>query len=119
MVQSFLQNFVHYFALRGFLLILLGALLISKPAGGQQPALNLTPRPSSVQAGTGSLRLDSSFSAALTGYSEPRLDRRVERLLERLARQTAISLTSKVAKSAQPALLTRTSHACKEIMQGG
>src|SRR2546429_7352167 len=58
----------------------------------QQPALNLMPRPSSVQAGTGSLRLDSSFSVALTGYSEPRLERGVERFLERLARQTAISL---------------------------
>src|SRR5436853_464640 len=119
MVQSFLQNFVHYFALRGFLLILLGALLISKPAGGQQPALNLMPRPSSVQAGTGSLRLDSSFSVALTGYSEPRLERGVERFLERLARQTAISLNSKVAKSGQATLLIRTDHASKEIQEVG
>ncbi len=119
MVQSFLQNFVHFFALRGFLLILLCALLIPKPARGQQAAPNLMPRPSSVQPGTGSLRLDSSFSVALTGYTEPRLERAVERFLEQLARQTAISLKIKPAKSGQATLVLRTDQAGKEIQEVG
>jgi hexosaminidase len=72
-----------------------------------------------VQAGTGSLRLDSSFSVALTGYTEPRLERGVERFLEQLARQTAISVDSKPAKSGQATLLIRTDHASKEIQEVG
>jgi len=119
MVQSFVQDFVHYFAWRGFLLILLCALLISKPASGQQPAWNLMPMPSSVQAATGRLRLDSSFSAALTGYTEPRLERGVERFLQQLARQTAIPLNSKPAKSGQATLIVRTDHSSKEIQEVG
>jgi hexosaminidase len=119
MVQSFVQNFVHDFALRGFLLILLGALLISKPAGAQQPALNLLPMPSSVHAGAGSLRVDSRFSVALTGYTEPRLERGVERFLRQLMGQTAIPLNLKPAKSGQATLLIRTDHASKEIQEVG
>src|SRR5215469_11309640 len=111
--------FVHYFALRGFLLILLGALLIAKPAGAQQPALKLMPMPSSVQAGTGSLRVDSSFSVALTGFTEPRLERSVERFLQQLARQTGIPLNFKPAKSGQATLVIRTDHPGKEIQEVG
>ncbi|MBA0088897.1 MAG: family 20 glycosylhydrolase, partial [Acidobacteria bacterium Pan2503] len=119
MVQSFVQDFVHYFAWRGFLLIILWALLISKPASGQQPAWNLMPMPSSVQAATGRLRLDSSFSTALTGYTEPRLERGVARFLQQLARQTAIPLNSKAAKSGQATLIIRTDHSSKEIQEVG
>lgn len=119
MDQSFVQNIVHSFALRSFLLMLPCALLISKPAGAQRPVLHLMPVPSSVQAGTGSLRVDSSFSIALTGYAEPRLERGVERCLEQLARQTAIPLNLKPATSERATLLIRTDHASKEIQEVG
>jgi len=75
MVQDFQQNFVHNFGWRGFLLLFLFALLILKSISAQQPALNLLPIPANIQPGAGSLRIDSSFSAALTGYTEPRLER--------------------------------------------
>lgn len=119
MVQSFVQKCVHHFVFRGSLLILLCALLISKPAGAQQPALNLMPMPSSVQAGAGSLQVDSSFSVVLTGYTEPRLERGVERFLQQLARQTAIPLNRKPPKSGQVTLLIRTDHGSKEIQEVG
>jgi hexosaminidase len=119
MVQGFVQNFVPYFALRGFPLILLCGLLISKPTGAPQPARNLIPVPSSVQAGKGSLRVDSSFSVALAGYTEPRLELGVERFLQQLASQTSIPLNLKPAQSGRATLVIRTDHASREIQEVG
>ena len=48
------------------------------------------PVPASLELGDGHLAIDSTFRAALTGYSEPRLERAVARMVERLARQTGI-----------------------------
>src|SRR5438094_8201891 len=92
MMQKFVPAFVPNFGVRGFLLFFLCALLLPKSAGAQQPALNLLPVPASVQAGIGSLRVDSSFSVALTGHTETRLERAVERLLKQLARKPVIPL---------------------------
>src|SRR5258706_114621 len=50
----------------------------------QEPALNLLPLPASAQSGTGSLGVDSSFSVAFTGHSEPRLERAGDRFLRQL-----------------------------------
>ena len=124
MMREFVPGFVQNFGARGFLLVFLFTLLTPKFAGAQQsgaqpPALNLLPIPASVQPGTGSLRVDSSFSVALTGYTEPRLDRAAERFLHQLARQTAFPLNPKAAKSAQATLVIHTDHASKEIQELG
>src|SRR5438067_1018397 len=119
MMQKFVPAFVPNFRVRGFLLFFLCALLLPKSAGAQQPALNLLPVPASVQAGTGSLRVDSSFSVALTGHTEPRLERAVERFLQQLARQTALPLNLKPAKSPQATLVVHTDHASREIQEVG
>ena len=110
---------IQNFALRGFLLLFLFAVLIPKWTGAQQPAPNLIPVPASVKSGTGSLRVDSSFSVALTGYTEPRLERGVERFLQQLWRQTALPVNLKPAKSAQATLVIHTDHANKEIQEVG
>jgi hexosaminidase len=85
----------------------------------QQLTLNLMPVPASVQPGAGSLRIDSSFSVALTGHAEPRLDRGVERFLHQLARQTALPIALKPSKTAKATLLIQTDHASKEIQEVG
>lgn len=100
-------------------MLFLFALLIPKSTRGQQPALNLMPLPASVQPGTGSLRIDSAFSVALTGGTEPRLERGVERFLQQLARQTALPISLKPSKSAQATLVIHTDHASKEIQELG
>src|SRR5689334_21017316 len=101
MVQHSIQSFVF----RGFLMLFLFALLIPKLTRAQQPAVNLMPLPTSVQPGTGSLRIDSAFSVALTGRTERRLERGVERFLQQLARQTALPISLKPSKSAQATLV--------------
>ncbi len=95
--------------------------LVSHPAmtAAQQPALNLMPVPANVQAGSGSLRVDSSFSVALSGYGEARLDRAVERFLRQLAHQTALPLLLKPGKDPKATLVIQTAHASKEIQEVG
>jgi hexosaminidase len=105
---------------RGLGLLVLGVLIVSPFAGAQeQRTLNLMPVPSSVQIGAGRLTVDSSFSVGLTGYTEPRLDRAVERFLRELSRQTAIPLATKPGASAKPVLVIHTDHAGKEIQELG
>jgi hexosaminidase len=85
----------------------------------QQLALNLMPLPAAAQAGSGSMRVDSSFTVALSGYSEPRLDRSAERFLRQLARQTALPVALKPLKIAKATLVIQTDHASKEIQEVG
>src|SRR6266850_26929 len=85
----------------------------------QQPALSLLPVPAQVQAESGSLRVDSSFSVALTGYAEPRLDRAADRFLRQLAQQTGLPLSLKSTKNAKATLIIQTEHASKEIQEVG
>jgi len=124
MMQEFVPSCVRNFGTRGFFLFFLFAFLTPKFAGAQQigaqqPALHLLPIPASVQSGTASLRVDSSFSVVLTGYSEPRLERAVERFLRQLSHQTAFPLSLKSAKSPQATLVVHTDHASKEIQELG
>lgn len=87
----------------------------------KQPAtrLNLMPWPSSVQEGRGSLRIDESFTVGLTGYTEPRLDRAVQRFLEQLHKQTALVLTSKAGDVSNATLVIHTDHASKPVQELG
>ena len=85
----------------------------------QQSNLNLMPLPANSQPGTGSLPVDSSFSVAFTGYTEPRLERASERFLRQLARQTGLPLSLKSVKAAKATLIVETDHAGKEIQEVG
>jgi hexosaminidase len=99
--------------------ILVCSLLHPAMTTAQQPALNLMPLPANVQSGAGSLRVDSAFSVAFTGYTEPRLERAGERFLRQLARQTGLPLARKPSKTAKATLVIQTDHASKEIQEVG
>jgi hexosaminidase len=83
----------------------------------EQPRLNLMPLPANLQTDSGSLRIDSSFSVALSGHTEARLDRAVQRFLRQLSRQTALPFSAK--PSAKPTLTVHTDHASKEVQELG
>jgi hexosaminidase len=101
-------------------LISFTALLCALRAGAQAPTtLNLMPVPAEVQQGTGSLRIDASFSVALTGYTEARLNRAVQRFQRQLFQQTAIPLTPKREGSFGATLTIHTDRASKEIQELG
>src|SRR5580700_10858444 len=114
-----LENMLSGPSMRG--LCLLGALMSSPLLidAQEQPPLYLMPVPVSVQIGTGRLLVDSRFSVASTGYTEPRLDRAIERFLLQLSRQTAIPLSRKPGDSSKASLVIHTEHAGKEIQELG
>lgn len=109
--------------------MLMGVVLALFAAGGsraqEQAATNseahlhLMPWPSSVQEGNGSLRVDASFTVALTGYTEPRLDRAVQRFLGQLHRQTALLPATKAGDSANATLVIHTDQASKAVQELG
>jgi hexosaminidase len=105
-------------SMQGLCAVVFGLLLCAISATAQdQPRLNLMPVPANLQIGTGDLRVDSSFSIALTGHTEARMDRAVQRFLRQLSRQTAIPLSGK--PSINPTLTVHTDHASKEIQELG
>src|SRR5438445_434733 len=103
----------------GLGLLVFCILLYPAMTTAQQPASNLMPLPESAQYGTGSRKVDSTFSMAFTGYNEPRLERASERFLRQLARQTGLPLALKPSKSAKATLVIQTDHAGKEIQEVG
>ena len=65
-------------------------LLASVATAQAQPQLNLMPMPASLQAGTGQLAINQSFSVANTGFHDASLDEEVQRFVTQLSRQTGI-----------------------------
>jgi hexosaminidase len=98
-------------------MVVLAGLGLAPRSAAQQPQLNLMPMPSSVQSASGSLRVDESFSVALTGYTEPRLEQAVLRFRKQLSRQTALILPSANADAAKATLVIRTEHASKPVQE--
>ena len=106
--------------LRCMLALLFMSSLLSPQAGAQaQAEPNLMPLPANFQVGADQLTVDQSFSVALTGYREPRLERAVRRFLRDLGRQTGIPLDTKPGDPSRATLVIRTGHASKEIQEPG
>ncbi len=90
-------------AILGVLMIRVGFAGTPSPSG--QDRVTLMPHPAELTEGEGFLPIDSTFRAAIQGYSEARIERAVERTRERLARQTGLPLASVPATSGQNAML--------------
>src|SRR5713226_1246211 len=67
--------------------VMLCAIFMSRSEAQVQQSLNLMPMPAKVQLGNGRLLIDPSFSVAITGHKEPRLDGAVDLFLGQLRRQ--------------------------------
>ena len=59
------------------------------PAGS---STNLMPIPAVMQMHPGILKLDGSFTVGITGYSDPRLQRAVQRFQGRIEGRTGVEL---------------------------
>jgi hexosaminidase len=90
------------------------------PAAAQSGThLNVMPMPSSVKAATGALPITGSFSIAVDGYKEPRLDRAVQRFLRDLSRETGIPVRNQIVSGANPTLAIRADHESKPVQELG
>src|SRR3989442_377363 len=89
-------------------------------AAGQSPRqINLIPVPASFRVGTGELLIDQTFSVALTGEKETRLERVIQNFVGDLSRKTGMRLDTKPGDLAKATLGIRTEHASKEVQELG
>ena len=85
-----------------------------------QQSLNLMPMPAKMQLGNGRLLIDSSFSVAVTGHKEPRLQSAVELFLTQLRGQTGMPpIDLKLTNSASAALVIDCAGGTKNVQQLG
>src|SRR5215475_8913161 len=94
--------------------------LHSSPICSQSTSdLNVMPLPAKVQPGTGTLKIDGSFSVALAGYQEPRLERARKRFLVHLGHQTGLVFAHSATDAAKAALVVTTDQASKPVQEPG
>jgi hexosaminidase len=84
-----------------------------------RPPLNLMPVPANVQLGSGSLKIDASFTVSLTGHTDVRLTGAAERFVDRLAKQTGLLMVMKPVTGTKATLLVRTDHDSKPVQELG
>src|SRR2546423_376881 len=92
--------------------------LAQSPKSTEQ--LNLMPVPSNYQVESGQLPIDQSFSVALTGHKEARLDNAVRHFLEALSKRTGMPLSNRSPVDNSGArLIVNTDHASKPVQEPG
>ncbi|HKB99399.1 MAG TPA: family 20 glycosylhydrolase [Terriglobales bacterium] len=99
------------------LLIANAALILASLALAQPPhRLDLMPMPSLIQLEVGQLPVDRSFSVAITGMRDARLERGVVRFVAELSRQTGMFL-QRPTNSANPTLLIHAVHGSEKAQK--
>ena len=109
-----------YFPKLALLAIFTSFLIPSMATHAQMPAdLNVMPLPAKVQMGSGSLKIDGSFSLAFTGYREPRLERAGQRFMTQLNRETGLVFGHALVDSPNATLMVATDHESKPVQELG
>jgi hexosaminidase len=102
------------------LALALVSVLVSSAIPQIQRTLSLMPMPAEVQMGTGQLLIDPSFSVAITGHTDVRLQRAVDRFLSDLRRLTGmLPLDMKPADSPNATLVIQSGAGGKDIEELG
>ena len=99
-------------------LALTSALLLASPPLLAQEPLPLMPLPSHVAQQRGTLSIDAGFHVTFEGYTEPRLERAVQRLRIHLERETGILYLPEASKTA-PEFIIRTTGPSAPVQQLG
>ena len=87
------------------MLSLLLALAVTSPAADSSVHPALLPWPRAVTWNTGAFRLDTTFTIAVSGRTDPRLERALVRAVERLGRRTGITFSRTIVHAASGALV--------------
>jgi hexosaminidase len=100
--------------------------LISSAATAQAPQsprassqINAMPMPATVTPGAGRVIVSQSFSVAIAGYNEPRLERAAQRFLRDLSRQTGYFLSVQLADASHATLTIHAIHGSEPVQDLG
>jgi hexosaminidase len=97
--------------------MLLSSITMQHGKAASSPHLRLMPMPAQISVGEGKLVLDAGFRVALTGYQEPRIQKAVDRFLQRLQQQTGIPLSDEILSDEARATFTINCRAAGEAIQ--
>jgi hexosaminidase len=100
-------------------LVLCGALNGKALRAQGASELMLMPLPAKAQLGSGALKITGSFSVALSGYQEARLERAKARFLTTLGHQTGLVFGPPSSDPAKATLLVATDHESKPVEEPG
>ncbi|MDP9147181.1 MAG: family 20 glycosylhydrolase [Acidobacteriota bacterium] len=104
------------------------AILLTGASGymplSQAQTLNLMPAPANLQNASASLRVDTTFTVALTGHTDARLNGATERFLQQLAKRTGLpinpkSIVNPAGAGSRATLTIRTDHDSKPVQELG
>jgi hexosaminidase len=101
------------------LFLLLGFAAGSGASDQSMPQLNLMPMPSSLRLESGALAISASFSVAIEGYREPRLERAVERFCRDLSRRTGLFIGMTIVDPSRATLVIHAEHASRPVQDLG
>src|SRR5438093_1427976 len=100
------------------MLVVLAMYSLAMFAEAQNAPLTLIPMPANIEMGAGQLVVDPSFSVAISGHKEPRLQRAVEIFLSDLRSQTGmLPLDMKVSDSSTGTLLIHAESRSKAVQE--
>ncbi len=113
-------------ARRSDYLLILFCTVISSVAMAQVPQsqqlpspINVMPLPATVTPGVGRLLVSQTFSVAIAGYNDPRLERAAQRFLRDLSRQTGYFLSERLADATHATLAIHAGHGSEPVQDLG
>jgi hexosaminidase len=106
-----------------YLLVMVFA-LISSAATAQAPqatppAINVMPMPATVTFAAGRLVVSQTFTVAIAGYNEPRLERAAQRFLRDLGRQTGYFVSDRLGDAGRATLVIHADHGSEPVQDLG
>jgi hexosaminidase len=106
--------------MRALCVMFVCAVFASFSGAEAQPALNLMPMPAHVQTGSGQLVVNPSFSVAISGSKDARLEAAAHRFLDHLRQQTGmVALDMSLTGGATASLAIHADHASKDYPELG
>src|SRR5580704_17842454 len=109
----------------GYLLILFCALISSVamaqlPQSQQLPSpIDVMPLPATMMPGAGRLLVSQTFSVAIAGYNDLRLQRVAQRFLHDLSRQTGYFLSERLGDASRATLTIHADHGSEPVQELG
>lgn len=83
------------------------------------PPINVMPLPATLALGAGRLTMLQTFSVAIAGYNEPRLERAAQRFLHDLGRQTGYFLSDRLADAGHATLVIHADRGSEPVQDLG
>src|SRR5277367_3124846 len=117
------SGFGKYAVCSSYLLVVM-LVVVSSAATAQAPqvtplAINLMPMPATVTVGAGRRMVPQTFSVAIAGYSDPKLERAAQRFLRDLGRQTGYFVSDRLVDVGHATLVIRADHGSDPVQDLG